>query len=159
MGTDLTQIDGVNVLTAHVFFAEIGPDLSKFPTANHFSSWLGLCPNYKITGGKVLASKTKPVANRLAHALRMAAQALWNSQSYLGNYFRRMRARHGTPKAITATAHKLARIIYYLLKNRTSFDESIFAKQEELHQKRLLNRIKHQAKTLGFQLIPIQTQI
>lgn len=157
LGTDLTQITGINVVTAHVLFSEVGPDVSKFPSANHFSAWLGLCPNNKISGGKILSSKTRPGANRAAQALRLAAQSLWNSQSYLGQYYRRMRARHGAPKAITATAHKLARIIYHLLKTGKSFDESVFAEQENLHKKRLERKLKIQAHFLGFQLVPIQT--
>jgi len=84
----------------------------------------------------------------------LAAQALWNSQSYLGEYFRRMRARHGSPKPITATAHKLARIIYHLVKQGKTFDETVFAHQEKLHRERLERRLKYQAKTLGFQLVP-----
>ena len=153
LGTDLTEIDGVSDLTAHVVLTEVGPDLSKFKTVNHFCSWLGLCPNNKISGGKILSSHTRPGSNRLAQALRLSANSLWNSKSYLGNYFRRMRARHGAPKAITATAHKLARIIYHLIKNQKAFDESVFAEQEQAHQKRLKNRLINQAKSLGLQLV------
>jgi transposase len=158
LGTDLTQIDGVNLLTAHVFFAEVGPDLSKFDSADHFCSWLALCPNNKITGGKVLSSRTRPGKNRLAHALRLAAHGLYNSHSYLGTYFRKMRARHGPAKAITATAHKLARIIYHLVKTGKQFDESVFEHQEQLHRIRLERRLRIQAKYLGFQLIPCPQQ-
>jgi transposase len=156
LGTDLSEIDSISVLTSHVFFAEVGPDISKFPTVKHFCSWLGLSPNNKISGGKILSSKTRPGSNRAAQALRLAAQTLWNSQSFLGHYFRRMRARHGAPKAITATAHKLARIIYHLVKTGKQFDESLFSEQEELHKKRLERNLKKQAKYLGFQLVPAQ---
>lgn len=155
-GTDLTQIDGISVLTAHVLFSEIGPDVAKFPSANHFCSWLGLCPNNKISGGKILSSKTRPGSGRAAQALRLAAQALWKSQSYLGHYYRRMRARHGTPKAITATAHKLARIVYHLLKTGKTYDETVFADQEIHHKQRLERNLKRQANFLGFQLVPLQ---
>lgn len=154
LGTDLTEIDGVGDLTAHVVFTEVGPDLSKFETVNHFASWLGLCPNNKVSGGKVLSSHTRPGSNRLAQALRLAANSLWRSKSYLGDYFRRARARHGAPKAITATAHKLARIIYHLIKNQKAFDETVFAEQEQAHQKRLKKRLANQAKSLGLQLVP-----
>jgi len=153
IGTDLTKIDGISSLTAHVFFTEVGPDLSKFSTANHFCSWLGLCPNNKISGGKILSSKTRPGTNRLAQSLRIAANSLWNSKSYLGDYFRRMRARLGAPKAITATAHKLARIIFHLVKNQKAFDETIFAQQEEAHKIRLRKRVIKQAKSLGLQVV------
>lgn len=156
-GTDLTQVDGINVLTAQTLFAEIGPDLSKFPSANHFCSWLGLCPNNKISGGRILSSKTKPGSNRAAQALRLAAQALWRSQSYLGHYYRRMRTRHGTPKAITATAHKLARIVFHLLTTGKTFDESVFADQEINHKQRLILKMQKQAKSMGFQLVPCES--
>ena len=156
LGTDLTKINGISTLTTHVFFAEVGPDISKFPTVKHFCSWLGLSPNNKISGGKILSSKTRPGSNRAAQALRLAAQTLWNSQSYLGHFFRKMRARHGSPKAITATAHKLARIIYYLIKTGKQFDETEFSKQEELHKKRLERNLRKQAKYLGFLLVPVE---
>jgi len=153
IGCDLTRIDGISTITAHVFFSEVGPDVSKFPTGKHFSSWLGLCPSNKISGGKILSSRTRPGAGRLAQALRMAAQGLYNSHSSLGEYLRRMKARHGAPKAITATAHKLARIIYHLVKTGKQYDESVFAEQEELHKRRLERRVRRQAKALGFQLV------
>ena len=114
-GTDLTLIPGIGESTALTLFAEIGADLSRFPDAAHFASWLNLCPNNKITGGKIISSKTGPATNRVAQALRMATQALYRSHSSLGDYFRRKRARLGTPQAITATAHKIARIIYHLV--------------------------------------------
>lgn len=154
LGTDLTCIDGISDLTAHVFFTEVGPDLSCFKTARHFCSWLGLCPNNKISGGKILSSRTRPGSNRLAQALRMAANSLWHSKSYLGEYFRRMRARHGLPKAITAAAHKIARIIFHLIKNQKAFDETVFAEQEKCYQKRLKKRVIIQAKSLGLKIVP-----
>ena len=154
LGTDLTEIDGVSDLTAHVFFTEVGPDLSKFKNVSHFCSWLGLCPNNKISGGKILSSQTRPGSNRLAQALRLSANSLWNSKSSLGDYFRRMRARHGSTKAITATAHKLARIIYHLVREQKAFDETVFAEQEQAHEARLRKRLAKQAKSLGLQLVP-----
>ncbi|MGH9453826.1 MAG: transposase, partial [Terriglobia bacterium] len=90
-------------------------DLSRFTSAPEFTSWLGLCPDNRVSGGKVLSVKTRKVKNRAATALRMAAQSLYRSQSYLGHFFRRMRAKLGAPKAITAAAHKLARIIYHMV--------------------------------------------
>lgn len=155
-GTDLTQVDGISVLTAQVLFAEIGPNLSKFHSVNHFCSWLGLCPNNKVSGGRILSTKTRPGSSRAAQALRLAAHALWRSQSYLGHYYRRMRARHGSPKAITATAHKLARIVFHLIETGKAYDETVFADQEKLHKKRLEQNLKKQANFLGFQLVPCQ---
>jgi len=153
LGTDLTQINGISAMTAHIFFSEVGVDLSKFPTKENFTSWLSLCPNNKISGGKVLSSRTRPGSNRLSQALKMSAMSLSHSHSYLGNYYRRMRAMHGAPKAITASAHKLARIIYHLVKTGKQFDESIFNTQEEAHQKRMLYNLENRAKSLGLQLV------
>jgi transposase len=92
--------------------SEVGLDPERFPTVKHFTSWLGLCPGQKITGGKVKSSKTRPVVNRAANAFRMAALSLTQSRSALGAFYRRLRSRLGAPKAITATAHKLARMFY-----------------------------------------------
>jgi hypothetical protein len=152
-GTDLTLVDGISTLTSQVLYTEIGPDLSMFPTANHFCSWLGLSPQNKISGGKILSSRTRPGSNRAAQALRISANTLIRSKSYLGDYYRRMRTRLGAPKAITATAHKLARIIYFLIKNRKPFDETIFAEQEQKHQERMKKRFINRAKSLGLQLV------
>jgi transposase len=155
LGVDLTQVPGLETLSVHTLLAEVGPDLSAFPNEGEFSSWLGLCPNRRITGGRVLSSRTRKVRQRLARALRMAAESLHHSQSRLGEFYRRMRAQHGAPKAITITAHKLARIIYHLLKTRQRYDESVFAREEELHRHRTRARLQRQAKTLGFQLVPL----
>ena len=111
---DLTTIPGISVLTAQTIFTEIGPDFSKFDCTGAFTSWLGVCPDNRVSGGKVLSAKTRPVNNRATTALHLAAQSLHHSQSYLGDFYRQMRAKLGAPKAITATAHKLARIIYCL---------------------------------------------
>lgn len=157
LGTDLTQIDGISVLTTHVFFTEVGPDLSKFPTADNFCSWLAICPNNKITGGKILSARTNKSTNRFACVLRMAAQSLWHSESYLGNYFRRMRARLGAPKAITATAHKLARIIYYLVKHKIQFSESVFEQEEKRYKTHQEQRLRSHAKRLGYKMVPIDS--
>jgi transposase len=153
-GTDLTQIDGVSTLTGQVILTEVGPDLSMFPTANHFCAWLGLSPQNKISGGKIISSKARPGSNRAAHALRLSANALFRSKSYLGDYYRRMRSRLGAPKAITATAHKLARIIYHLIKHRKPFDETVFAEQERKHQERMKKSLIKRAKSFGLQVVP-----
>ncbi len=121
LGTDLTQVPGLQATTIHSLFAEVGRDLSDFPTAKHFASWLGLCPNNQVSGGKILSARTRAVPCRAANALRLAAQCLHHSKSALGDFYRRMRARLGAPKAITATAHKLARIVYHLLKTGEAY--------------------------------------
>ena len=154
LGIDLTQVPGLNSLNVYTAFAEVGSDLSRFPSDKHFASWLGLCPDNRISGGKVLSVRTRHVKHRLAQALRLAAQALLRSNSALGAYYRRMRARRGAPKAITATAHKLARIIYHLLTTRTPYDETILAVHDLNYKKRLESRLRRQAQSLGLRLIP-----
>jgi transposase len=154
-GVDLTEVPGINILTAHTLLAEVGPDLSRFSSASAFASWLGLCPDNDISGGKKLSVKTRRVNNRAAWALRMAANALRNSRSWLGDYYRRMRAKLGAPKAITAAAHKLARIIYHLLTTHQSYDETIFAHRQEQTRRRAETMLRAQAQALGFQLTPV----
>ena len=153
LGVNLTEIPGLDVNGIMKILAEIGRDMSKFPSAKHFASWLGLCPGNKISGGKVLSSKTKPSANRAAQAFRLAANTLYRSQIALGAYFRRMRARLGAPKAITAVAHKLAKILYTMLKERKRFTEVGQATYEAAHKERLLRSLKKRARELGYGLV------
>jgi transposase len=116
-GVDLTAIEGIGIQTGLILLTEVGPDLSRFKSEKHFCSWLGLCPDNRISGGKVLSSKTRRVINRVADALRIAASSLERSQSALGGCYRRMKARLGAAEGVTATAHKLARIIFRLIKH------------------------------------------
>ena len=120
-GVDLTAINGCNAATIQTVLSEIGTDMRPWATCGHFSSWLGLCPRNDISGGKVLKSRTLKTKNRANAALRLAAQGLTHSNSWLGAFYRRQKARLGAPKAITATAHKMARIIYNMLKYRWEF--------------------------------------
>ena len=154
-GVDLTAIPGISALTAHTLLAEIGPDLSRFPNAAAFASWLALCPASNKSGGKVLSSRTRQTNSRASRALRIAAQTLARSHSHLGNFYRRMRARLGSPQAITATAHKLARIVYHLLTTGQSYDESLSLKQDQQQAQRYEKHLRKQAKALGFQLVPV----
>jgi transposase len=154
LGTDLTDVPGLNALTVHTLVSEIGTDVSRFANAGAFASWLTLCPSNKKSGGKVLQSGTRKSKSRAGKALRLAAQTLHKSQSYLGSYYRRMRARLGGPQAITAAAHKLGRIVYHLISTRTAYDESVFAKEEQKHNLRYQHRLHKQAQALGFQLVP-----
>ena len=154
-GVDLTQVPGISTLTAQTLLTEVGADLSRFATAAAFCSWLRLCPNPKISGGQVLSSKTLPTKSRAALALRMGAQGLHHSQSFLGEYFRRMKARMGTPKAMTAAAHKLARIVYHMVRNQREYDASMFQEQERRTQDRKRAKLHAQAKELGLQLVPV----
>jgi len=121
LGSDLTAIEGIGVTTALTFLTEVGPKVDRFKTEKHFCSWLGLCPDNRISGGKVLSSHTRRVINRLSDALRMAAVTLERSQSALGGFYRRMKGRLGAAEVITATAHKLARIIYRLIKHGEAY--------------------------------------
>jgi transposase len=158
LGTDLTQVPGLQTPTVHALFSELGADLSAFPSGAHFASWLGLCPDNRISGGQVLSVKTRHVKHRVAYALRLAAYSLSRSQSSLGGFFRRMRAKLGAPKAITATAHKLARIVYHLITTQQPYAESRLAAAEADHQRRTESRLRAQARVLGFQLVPVVEQ-
>ena len=154
-GVDLTAIPGISALTAHILLAEIGPDLSRFPNMAAFASWLALCPANKKSGGKVLSSKTRQSNSRANTALRVAAQTLARSRTHLGNFYRRLRGRLGAPQAITATAHKLARIVYHLLTTGQAYDESVFLHEDQRQAQRQEKHLRKQARSLGFQLTPI----
>lgn len=153
-GVNLLEIPGMEASTLVKILSEIGTDMNRWPTADHFVSWLGLCPGNKISGGKVLSSRTKPSSNRVAQALRIAANTLYRSQTALGSFFRRMRAKFGAPKAITAAAHKLARIIYHMLKSKKSFIESGADYYENQYQNRVIASLKKRAKEFGLDLVP-----
>ena len=157
LGTDLTAVPAISVLTVQAFMSEVGPDLSRFATAGHFASWLGLCPGTKISGGKVLDARSRKGKSRFALQLRQAAQSLHRSQSALGARYRRLRSRLGAPKALTAMGHCLARIIYLLVSQKQAYDESIFIRMEEEHANRQHQRLKRQAQSLGFVLTPMST--
>lgn len=153
-GTDFTQVEGLDSLTVIRVFAEVGLDHSRFPTSKRFCSWMCLCSNNKITGGKVKSSRSRPSANRAAAAFRLAAQSLSHSKGPLGSWYRRMRARLGPPQAITAAAHKLARIFYRLWTNPSAYDPTRLESYERQHQLRVLESLKKKAHLLGFQLVP-----
>jgi transposase len=152
-GVDLTAIEGIDEPTALTIISEIGLDMGRWPTVKHFTSWLGLCPHHRVSGGKVLSRGTKPCANRVATALRLAASCLQRSQSALGAFFRRMKARLGTPKAITATAHKLARLIYAMLKHGTAYVRQSLADYEQHYRDRMIQNLTRRAKALGYALV------
>lgn len=154
-GVDLTRIDGIDDHTALKLVSEIGTDMSRWPSVKHFTSWLGLCPGNKCSGGKRLSGRTKPCANRAAAALRMAASALHRSPTALGAYLRRMKARLGAPKAITATAHKLARLLYYALKQGWDYVDPGQNWYERQYQDRILKSLNRKASALGYQLVPL----
>jgi hypothetical protein len=154
-GVDLTEIDGIDTNSALKIIAEIGLDMSRWKSAKHFASWLGLCPGTKVSGGKILSGRSKQVANRAAATLRMAAFSLFNSKSALGAYLRRQRSRLGAPKAITATAHKLARLVYAMLKHGTAYVDIGQDYYEERYRSRVVQNLKRKAQEFGYQLIDI----
>lgn len=158
-GVDLTQIHGLDVLTVQQVITETGVDMSHWPTVKHFASWLTLAPHNDISGGKTLKSKTLKSTNRAAQAFRMAAQSAGRSQSALGAFYRRMRAKHGGPKAITATAHKIARIFYYMLKYKQEYNDPGQDHYERQYQQRVINNLKRKARTLGLELVPLQPTV
>lgn len=156
-GIDFSRIDGIDSLTAFTVLSETGFTMDAFPTEHHYASWLGLCPNNAITGGRVKRRRTKRVMNRAANALRVAAQSLWRSKSYLGAFYRRMAARMGAPKAITATAHKLARILYRAIKSGQQYVDKGEQHLEERHRERTLKSLAHRAKEFGYMLVHPET--
>lgn len=157
-GVDLTCVDGLDSLSALQIIGEIGLDMSRWPTEKHFASWLGLSPGSKITGGKLLSSKTKKCANRAAHYFRLAAYSLSRSKSAIGAFFRRKKAQLGPSKAITATAHKLARIIYNMLKHGTEYKDLGQDHYETRYKRRVLNNLKKRAKQFGCELVNVKEQ-
>ena len=155
-GVDLTRIDGIAETTALTILGEIGLDMTLWPSEKHFASWLGLCPGNKISGGKRLSGRTKPCANRAATALRVAAQSLYHSHSALGAFSRRLKARLGASKAITATAHKLARIVYRMLRYGQEYVDVGQDYYEQRYRDRQLKGLERKAKELGYNLSKIQ---
>lgn len=152
-GRDYTEIDGLDALTVQTIVSEVGLDASRFPTVKHFTSWLTLCPENRITGGKVKSSRTRKSANRAATAFRLAAQSLASSHTALGGFYRRLKARLGSPKAITATAHKLARIFYRLWATGEAYEDKGARYYEEQYRNRVLRTLKRKAQGLGYDLI------
>lgn len=154
IGVDLTDVPGISAITAHTILIEVGPDLSRFRNASAFASWLGLCPDKKVSGGKVLYTGSRKVKNRAAIALRLGAQCLYHAKNYLGEYYRKMKWRLGAPQAITATAHKLARIIFHMLSTKEPYDEGVLAKLDEHASVKAELRLRAKAAKLGFDLTP-----
>lgn len=157
-GVDLTTIEGIEENTALILLSESGTDMTRWPSVKHFCRWLGVCPQHQISGGKVLSRRVRPGAHRVTVALRLAARSLHHSQSAFGAFFRRMKARLGTPKAITATAHKLARLVYGLLKHGTAYIQQGMEAYETHYRERTVKAMVRQAKTLGYALVPLAVQ-
>jgi transposase len=153
VGIDLTEIEGMGAMTALTVISEIGPEVSKFATMKHFCSWLGLCPQVKKSGGRVLSSRTRPGVNRAAVALRMAASSLHGSKGALGAFLRHKKAHLGAPKAVTATAHKLARLVYLALKHGMTYVRQTQEEYQAKMREQQLKSLKKKARQLGVAVI------
>lgn len=153
LGVDLFRIRGLNSETVLRIVSEVGVDLSAFPTEKHFASWLCLSPNRRVSGGKVLSSRTNPTRNRATAAFLQAAVSVERSQSELGAYYRRKRSEKGPGCAATATAHKIARLYYSLVKNGSEYEEQSARAYEERERERAVSSLKKRAKSLGFELV------
>ena len=153
-GVDVTKMDGIDETTALNIVAEVGTDLSRFPSDKHFASWLGLCPGTRISGGKVLGAKTKHSVNRASQAFRQAAAALRSSKSALGAYYRRLCGRMDKGKAVTAAAHKLARLFYALMTKGQEYVDQGQQYYEERYRQRVIHHLQRRAQSLGMCLVP-----
>ena len=153
---DLTQIHGLGPYLALKLVGECGTNLAAWPTAKHFTSWLGLAPHNKISGGKVLSSKTRRTSNRASSLLRLAALTVGRTDTALGALFRRLSAHVGKAKAITATARKIAVLFYNTLRYGMSYADPGAAYYEDRYKQRVLNNLQRRAKSLGFVLEPAE---
>src|SRR6266699_667907 len=153
VGLDLTEIEGVSVLTALTVISEIGPGVSQFATVKKCCSWLGRCPNWKNTGGRVKSSRTRRGVNRAAQALRLAAQSLHHSQGALGGFLRRMKGRLGVQAALTATAHKRARLVYLALKHGMTYVRRSQEEYEAQMRAKQIKALRRKARQLGMEIV------
>ena len=154
-GVDLTQIPGLMAMVL-TLFSEVGRDMSRWPTVGHFVSWLGLCPDNDISGGRVLWRGLRRVHNRAGQLFRLAAFSLHSDDTPLGDYLRRMKSKLGPAAATTATAHKIAIIFYTMVKKQVEYDATLWAKRDAEREKRFEAKVKRQAHQLGYKLIPIE---
>src|SRR5579864_947198 len=155
-GSDLSKVGGLNMLSILILISELGTDMSKWRSEKAFCSWLGLAPGNKISGGRVLSSRTPFVINRISTLLRTLAINIGRTDTWLGSHHRRMRARLGPAAAATATAHKLACVIYHLLKTREPYVDINRLVYEEKIRKHRLAKLRKQAEELGLQIVEIQ---
>jgi transposase len=156
-GVDLSQLDGIGPYNALKLLSEIGTDMTRWPTDKHFTSWLTLAPNNKISGGRLLSSRTQPSANRAAAILRLAAMNLGRTQTALGAFYRRLAYRVGKAKAITATARKLAILVYRTLKDGLVYRDPGADAYDAQHRTHVLRRLRQRAANLGFGLVNLTT--
>ncbi len=157
IGVDLVAVMGMSAVTVQTIISEIGTDMERFPSVKQFCSWLGLAPHNDISGGKVLRSRTLKVRNRANQAFRQAAQSVAQSDSSFGAYYRAMRARLGPLQAIVATAHKIARVVYHLLKTGEPYREESAVEYDQKRQERELKHLARRAQKLGYTLAALPT--
>jgi transposase len=156
-GVDLSQIDGIGPYNSLRLISEIGTDMSRWPSEDHFASWVTLAPHNKITGGRLISSRTQPSANRAADILRVAAMSIGYTQTALGAFYRRLASRVGKAKANTATARKLAILVYRVLKGEIVYKDPGADAYDARHRETVLRRLRRQAAVLGFGLVNGQT--
>jgi transposase len=155
LGIDLVAVHGLNEVTAQIIISEIGTDMSRWSDEKHFCSWLGLAPHNDISGGKVLRSRTLKTHNRAGQAFRLAAQAVSRTETAYGAFFRHMRAMHGPKKAIVATAHKIARTVFLMLRDHKPFDAMGADTYLKRDREREIARLQKKATKLGYTLAPV----
>jgi transposase len=151
-GVDLVAVHGMSTSIAQTILAEIGTDMRKWPDDKHFCSWLGLAPKNAISGGKVLKSRTMKNRNRAAQAFRMAAQSVLRANCALGAFYRRLKGRLGPAQALVATAHKMARIVYHMLKDRVPYNDIGAAEYNKRFREREFQSLQKKAAKLGYKL-------
>lgn len=158
-GVDLTEAPGIDVATALKILSELGSSLTRFSTAKHFCSWLGLCPGTRISGNKKLSGASKRIPNRVARALKLAALGLSRSHCAMGAYYRKLALRMGSPKAITAVAHKLARIVYAMLSGQADYVKEDQLRHEARYRQRAIKALQKRAQELGLTLSPMTVSV
>ena len=156
-GADLTQIDSIGPFAALRLVSEIGTDMSRWPSEKHFVSWLTLSPSNKISGDRILSSRTRPSANRAAALLRLCAVTVGRSQSALGAYYRRLAYRVGKAKAVTATARKLAILVYRVLRGDIAYQDPGADAYDAQHRARAVLSLRRRAQQLGYNLLNAET--
>ena len=158
-GIDLTVLEGIDPNTALVLLSEIGTDVSRFPTVKHFTSWLGLSPHHQQSAGKIRSRRVRRGCNRAGRALRVAVQGCYHAQHALGAFYRRIKARAGAPKALVATARKLAERVYRLLRYGKAYVCPSIEAYEEAYQQRLVKGLTRKAAQLGYRLVPASATV
>jgi hypothetical protein len=152
-GVDLTRVPGLNILNIQAIISEIGIDMSRWPTMKHFTSWLALSPNNRITGGKKMSANTKKTDNRANKAFRLAALSAGKTNTAIGRFHRKMKLKDDASKAVSSTAHKLARIVYVMISKQVEYSEEILEHHEKMNKDKIIRNLKRKAANLGYNLV------